>query len=121
MSIKNGSNDQYKYSEAIRKSRLTMPDMAFEEKVMMGVELEVERRQDRKYLIYAIACLVGFTISGVIIISTINVWWPLLSSSSSGMVGSVVRSVFVLAILISLDKILALWKRYRSTGVSILV
>ncbi|UEG51499.1 hypothetical protein LLH06_11000 [Mucilaginibacter daejeonensis] len=121
MSMDNGSNDQYKYSEAIKKSRLTMPDMSFEEKVMMGVELEVERRQDRKYLIYAIACLMGFAISGVIIISTINVWWPLLSSSSSRMVGSVVRSVFVLAILISLDKILGLWKRYRTMSAGTLM
>ncbi len=116
MSMHNGSEDRYKYSEAIKQSRLKMPDLAFEEKIMLGVELELERKQDRKYLLYAIACLVGFTISGLVIVSTINLWWPMLSRSSSGLAGSVLRSLLMLAILISVDRILALWKRYRTVG-----
>jgi uncharacterized membrane protein len=105
--------DNFKLGRAISQSRRPMPNANFEDMVMMGIEAELEKRRDRKYVVYASFCLAGFLVAGVVAFFTFNWWLPVLIGTSTQTVKLIFELVFVFCLVMQSERVLQYWNKYK--------
>ncbi|WP_295767358.1 hypothetical protein [uncultured Mucilaginibacter sp.] len=97
------NDDELCLGKAISKSKLTMPDNNFEQRVLVRMGQQAEYKKNVKYIRYSMLCFAFFLVAGVAASYCLPGYLALLSGISAELLKLIFLAVFVFCLLIGTD------------------